>query len=73
MHKFYKWMTVAAACAVGMSDIAAAGFPLPTWYGESNTTRQGYTFTKGNLTPVAEILQNPYQPPMATITLGYPQ
>ena len=63
-------VAVVAAFAAGMSDVARAATPIPAWEGEPNTTRQGYAFTSGSLTPAAEILRNPYQTPAATVTLG---
>lgn len=55
--------------AGGLHD-AMAATPLPSWYGESNTTRQGYTFGNGSLTPAPDILENPYGSPVATVVLG---
>lgn len=61
----------AAACfVVGGLDDAMAATPLPSWYGDSNTTRQGYTFTSGSLSPTPEIHENPYGTPVATVVLG---
>lgn len=61
----------AAACLVaGGLDDAMAATPLPSWYGEANTTRQGYTFGTGSLTPAPDVLENPYGTPVATVVLG---
>jgi hypothetical protein len=70
MHKFFSWMPVAAVITFGACDVGFSATPLPVWFGESNTTRQGYAFTTSSLTPVPEILQNPYQTSVATVTLG---
>lgn len=47
-----------------------AATPLPSWYGQRDTTRQGYEFTSGSLTPLPNIAENPYQVSMATVVLG---
>jgi hypothetical protein len=49
---------------------AIAATPIPTWYGEPDTTRQGYEFTDGSFSPVPEVLENPYGTPVASVTLG---
>lgn len=60
---------VAAFAASGLIVVRAAT-PLPAWYGEPNTTRQGYEFTSASLTPPANILENAYGTPMITVNLG---
>jgi hypothetical protein len=62
-------LLAAALAAGGLSD-ASAATPLPGWYGEPDTTRQGYLFTDGSLTPAPEIIENPYGTPVATVTTG---
>jgi hypothetical protein len=71
-RKFSGWLPAVAVAVlvVGMSEVATAATPFPAWDGEPNTTRQGYAFTSRSLTPAADILRNPYQTPVATVTLG---
>ena len=64
-------LPVAAVLAGGGFNFVRAATPLPVWYGESNTTRQGYEFTTASLTPAATILGNTYGTPMTTIILGF--
>jgi hypothetical protein len=71
MTRQLSWVlpiTAALLCG-GFFEVRAAT-PLPAWYGESDTTRQGYLFTTSSMSPTADILENPYQPPQATVTLG---
>jgi hypothetical protein len=63
-------LPVAAILAAGAFSIVRAATPLPVWYGEPNTTRQGYEFTNNSITPSATILENSYGLPITTITLG---
>jgi len=64
------YSAVAAILAACGFSAAIAATPLPAWYGEPDTTRQGYEFTNGNLSPLAEVLENPYGTPVASVTLG---
>lgn len=63
-------MPAAAWFVAGGLHHAMAATPLPSWYGEANTTRQGYTFGTGSLNPAPDILENPYGTPSATVVLG---
>lgn len=47
-----------------------AATPLPLWYGQPGTTRQGYTFGSGSQTPGANPLVNSYGTVSSQITLG---
>ena len=47
-----------------------ASTPLPGWYGQPGTTRQGYWFDSSSLTPSANIMENPYQTPVASVSPG---
>lgn len=49
---------------------ATAATPLPLWYGDDGTTRQGYLFTSGVVNPTPEILESPYGMPTATVAVG---
>lgn len=68
--KLTRFPLLAAALAAGGLSDAFAATPLPEWYGEPDTTRQGYLFTNGSLTPAPEILDNPYGTPVATVATG---
>jgi hypothetical protein len=66
-----------AFCSPIAAYLAACGFssaiaatPLPAWYGDPDTTRQGYEFTSGSFSPLPEILENPHGTPVASVTLG---
>ena len=61
---------LAASLAACGFSAATAATPLPAWYGEPDTTRQGYEFTNGGVNPVPEILENPYGTPTSSVTLG---
>jgi len=65
-----RMFPVAAVFVAGGLSVVSAATPLPVWYGEANTTRQGYFFASNSTTPSADILENPYLAPMTTITLG---
>lgn len=46
---------------------AAALAPLPSWFGDANTTYQSYTFSTDSLSPAPEEMTNPYGSPTAQI------
>lgn len=56
--------------SVVTASMATAATPLPTWVADPTTTRQGYEFNTGSLTPMANTLDNTNGVPMTTITLG---
>ncbi len=59
--------TLLAASGVA---VVRAATPLPAWDGDPGSTRQGYLFDTGSLSPTANILQNSYGVPTANLTLG---
>jgi hypothetical protein len=61
---------ILAALVGGGASLASAATPLPSWYGQPNSTRQGYTFNTSSLTPSVNLLENSYGTPIVTITLG---
>lgn len=72
MMKHSTFQLVPAAAwfvACGLHD-AMAATSLPSWYGEANTTHQGYIFASGSSTPTPDISQNPYAIPNAVVVLG---
>lgn len=50
--------------------VLSAATPLPPWYGQPNSTRQGYYFDTNSQSPAANVLENPHGTPGATIVLG---
>lgn len=61
---------VAAILAAGGAGLLSAATPLPSWNGDPGSTRQGYLFNTGSLSPTANILSNSYGVPVANVTLG---
>jgi hypothetical protein len=50
--------------------VLRAATPLPPWYLEPDTTREGYQFTSGSLNPLPEIDENPNGTPAAEVVVG---
>ncbi|MBN8456718.1 MAG: hypothetical protein J0M04_02665 [Verrucomicrobia bacterium] len=48
----------------------SASTPLPSWYGEPGTTRQGFRFSTSSQPPVPEISENPYGTATSQVVLG---
>ena len=69
-------MTVSKPAAVSLilaaaSPLLVAATPLPGWYGQPGTTRQGFgEFNSASQTPAADVLENPFGTAAAQITLG---
>lgn len=55
---------------LAISTVLTAATPLPLWYGQPNTTRQGYAFSSAALSPAASPLENPYGAVTSQVTLG---
>lgn len=69
-HSFNLFLPAAAWMVIGGLHHATGATPLPSWYGTPGSTHQGYTFGNGSLTPAADILDNPYGTPAATVVIG---
>lgn len=63
-------ITATALVLLALADFSRAATPLPLWYGQPGTTRQGYLYTGGSLTPAANPLENAYGTVSSQITLG---
>jgi len=63
-------LAVVTIFAGGGIEIVGAATPLPAWYGQANTTREGYEFTNASLTPAATLLENANGTPAAVVSLG---
>lgn len=63
-------VTLALVLALALEPVASAATPLPTWYGEPGSTRQGFRFSTSSLTPVPEVSENPFGTAVSQVVLG---
>lgn len=55
---------------LALGPAAYASTPLPTWYGDAGTTREGFRFSTSSLPPSPEINENPFGTAVSQVILG---